>query len=163
MQFADNDEVQCFVAALAPLLAQAMHLRSQDIGDVVYYRRAKTLRAKIQRVINAGSCHSVIKAIQTIFKESKHRLYHWVSDRAVPADNNKAERELRPTVIARKVSFGSQSKQGALTRSILMTIIHTAKKRLPNNNIQDWLKKSLDAIAANPAIDVYSLLPPLQC
>lgn len=158
-QFADNQEVQCFVATFAPLLAQAMHLRSQDISDTVYYRRAKALRAKIKRVINTGSFHFGIKAIQTIFKENKHRLYHWVSDRAVPADNNRAERELRPTVIARKVSFGSQSTQGALTRSVLMTIIHTAKKRLPANSTQEWFKKLLDAIVANPDVDVYSLLP----
>ncbi len=160
VQFADNDEVQCFVATFAPLLAQAMHLRSQDISDTVYYRRAKVLRAKIRRVINSGSQHAGIKAIQAIFKENKHRLYHWVSDRAVPADNNRAERELRPTVIARKVSFGSQSKQGALSRSILMTIIHTAKKRLPADALQEWLKESLDAIAVNSGIDAYSLLPP---
>ena len=159
-QFSNNDEVQCFVATFAPLLAQAMHLRSQDISDIVYYRKAKVLRAKIRRVINAESQHAGIKAIQTIFKENKHRLYHWVSDRAVPADNNRAERELRPTVIARKVSFGSQSKQGALSRSVLMTIIHTAKKRLPDHNVQEWLKESLDAIAVNPGVDVYSLLPP---
>lgn len=159
VQFADNDEVQCFVATLAPLLAQAMHLRSQDISDTVYYRKAKVLRSKIQHAINAGSQHAGIKAIQTIFKENKHRLYHWVSDRAVPADNNRAERELRPTVIARKVSFGSQSKQGALSRSVLMTIIHTAKKRLPDDALQEWLKKSLDAIAVNPSVNVYSLLP----
>lgn len=159
-QFANNDEVQCFVATFAPLLAQAMHLRSQDISDTVYYSRAKVLRIKIRRVINSGSQHAGIKAIQTIFKENEHRLYHWVSDRAVPADNNRAERELRPTVIARKVSFGSQSKQGALNRSILMTIIHTAKKRLPADALQEWLKESLDAIAANHSIDAYSLLPP---
>lgn len=159
-QFSDNEEVQCFVAALAPLLAEAMHLRGMDISDKVYYRRAKVLRAKIRRVINAGSCHAGIKAIQIIFKENKHRLYHWVDDRAIPADNNMAERELRPTVIARKVSFGSQSKQGALTRSILMTVIHTAKKRLPANGAQEWLKKSLDAIAENYGVDAYSLLPP---
>jgi len=54
-QFAGNDEVQCFVATFAPLLAQAMHLRSQDISDTAYYRKAKVLRAKIRRVINAGS------------------------------------------------------------------------------------------------------------
>lgn len=159
-QFADNQEVQCFVATLAPLLAQAMHLRSQDISDTLYYRRAKVLGVKIRRVINAGSQHAGIKAIQVIFKENKHRLYHWVKDRTVPPDNNRAERELRPTVIARKVSFGSQSNQGALTRSILMTIIHTAKKRLPADALQEWLKKSLDAMVANPDIDVYSLLPP---
>jgi transposase len=161
-QFADSDEVQCFVAALAPLLAQAMHLRGRDIKNADYYRRANVLQTKIRRVINAGSQHAGIKAIQTIFRENKHRLYHWVSNRAVPADNNRAERELRPTVIARKVSFGSQSKQGALSRSILMTIIHTAKKRLPSDTLQHWLKESLDAIAMNPDIDAYSLLPPIQ-
>lgn len=159
-QFANNGEVQCFVATFAPLLAQAMHLRSQNISDTAYYSRAKVLRTKIQRAINAGSQHAGIKTIQIIFKENKHRLYHWVKDRAVPADNNRAERELRPTVIARKVSFGSQSKQGAFTRSVLMTIIHTAKKRLPEDALQEWLKKSLDAIAENPGVDVYSLLPP---
>lgn len=161
-QFADNAEVQCFVAAFAPLLTEAMHLRNMDISDAVYYRRAKRLKTQIRRVINSGSSHSGIKAIQTIFKENKHRLYHWVNDRAVPPDNNRAERELRPTVIARKVSFGSQSIQGALTRSILMTIIHTARKRLPANKLQEWLKKSLDTIVANPGIDLYSLLPPPQ-
>lgn len=36
-QFADNQEVQYFVATLAPLLAQAMHLRGQDISDTLYY------------------------------------------------------------------------------------------------------------------------------
>ncbi len=159
-QFADNEEVQCFVAALAPLLAQAMYLHSQDISDTTYYRKAKALKVKILRVINAGSQHAGIKAIQVLFKENDHRLYHWVNDRRVPADNNRAERELRPTVIARKVSFGSQSKQGALTRSVLMTIIHTAKKRLPANSAQEWIKESLDAIAANPGVDVYSLMPP---
>jgi transposase len=159
-QFADNQEVQCFVACLAPLLAQAMHLRGQNISNEVYYRRAKALRNQIQRVINSASQHAGIKAIQTIFKENKHRLYHWVKTRAVPADNNRAERELRPTVIARKVSFGSQSKQGALSRSVLMTIVHTVKKRLPADAFQEWIKKSLDVIAVNPDIDAYSLLPP---
>jgi len=158
-QFADDPEVRCFTAVLAPLLAEAMRLRGQDIPDTLYYRGAKALQTKILRVINSDSRHPEIKTIQIIFQKNKHRLYHWVLDRAVPAENNRAERELRPTVIARKVSFGSRTKQGALTRSILMTIIHTAKKRLPANDTQEWLKKTLDAVSVNPNIDAYSLLP----
>ena len=45
----------------------------------------------------------------TVFREKAHRLYHWADDPAVPAENNLAERDLRPLVIARKISFGSQS------------------------------------------------------
>jgi len=35
-------------------------------------------------------------------------MFHWVEDPRVPAENNLAERQLRLTVIARKVSFGPQ-------------------------------------------------------
>ena len=77
----------------------------------------------------------------------------------MPAENNRAERELRPTVIARKVSFGSQSPQGAMNRSVLMSILHTAQKRLKNQSLEKWFKQSLDKIAADPDISPYSLLP----
>ena len=112
------------------------------------------------KIIDFPSRHLGIKEIQIIFKENKGRLYHWVKDRDVPADNNRAERELRPTVIARKVSFGSQSEKGAQTRSILMTILHTAQKRLKDQTLEDWFKNALDQLAFNPALDPYSLLPP---
>ena len=56
-------------------------------------------------------------------------LDHWAENRDVPAENNLAERDLRPTVIAIKVSFGSQSDAGAHTRSVLMTVAHTLRKR----------------------------------
>jgi hypothetical protein len=60
-----------------------------------------------------------IKRWQDFFVEKQERLYNWVSDRRVACENNRAERELRPTVIARKVSFGSQAEEGAKTRARL--------------------------------------------
>ena len=47
----------------------------------------------------------------------------------VPADNNHAEREIRPAVLMRKASYGNQSERGADTRAILMTIYRTLKRR----------------------------------
>jgi transposase len=47
----------------------------------------------------------------------------------VPATNNAAEREIRPAVVMRKVSYGSASEQGAVTRAVLMSIYRTLKKR----------------------------------
>jgi transposase len=73
--------------------------------------------------------HLGIHRIQEIFRAHADRLYHWADDRRVPAENNLAERDLRPTVIARKVSFGSQSDAGAHTRGILMSVLHTLKTR----------------------------------
>jgi len=159
-EFKEEAEVQCFVDKFAPLLAEAMSLRTLPISDEAYYKKARKIKSKILKIINSPSRHPGIKEIQIIFKEKKKRLYHWVKDRRVPADNNRAERDLRPTVIARKVSFGSQSQKGAATRSVLMSILQTAKKRLGNQTVAEWFKEALDKIASNPDIDPFSLLPP---
>jgi len=158
-EFMEDKEVQNFVDSFAPLLSEAMHLRGMKITDKQYYKRARKIKNKILELINAPARHFGIKEIQLIFKENEKRLYHWVSDRKIPAENNRAERELRPTVIARKISFGSQSEKGASTRSILMTILHTAEKRLNGQSLKKWFKQLLDQIALNPNIDPYSLLP----
>lgn len=159
-QFNDDTEVRCFVATFVPVLSEAMHLRTQAISDKEYYEKASSIKQRMLEIVDSPAHHLGIKGIQTIFKENKDRLYHWVIDRKVPADNNMAERELRPTVIARKVSFGSQSKKGAETRSILMTILQTAQKRLRDQTLSDWFKNALDSIVSNPDIDPHSLLPP---
>lgn len=157
--FPDEKEVEGFVSCLVPLFAKAMHLRTQPISDKKYYSQANSLKRKIQKFARSPAKHPAIQNFQDILKGNKHRLYHWVVSRQVPADNNRAERELRPTVIARKVSFGSQSREGALTRSILMTILHTAAKRLKNQTLEEWFLATLEEFAKNPNVDPISLLP----
>lgn len=158
-EFPDEKEVQCFVSSLAPPIAEAMHLRSSPISDKVYYIKAKNIEKSIRKTIRSPASHPGIQKYQDIFRENQHRLYHWVRDRNIPADNNRAERELRPTVIARKVSFGSQSEEGAATRSILMSIIHTAAKRLKDKSLEEWFAWTLEQFSKNPEIDPISLLP----
>jgi hypothetical protein len=161
-EFDESDEVKKFVDTLAPLLSDAMRLRNRSISNKMYYKEAEKLKRKILKVIRSSSTHSGIKDVQNVFYKNRKRLYHWVKDRKIPPENNYAERELRPTVIARKVSFGSQSIQGAKTRSILMTILHTAKKRLQNQTIENWFKEALSKIIQNPTINLYTLLPPVN-
>jgi transposase len=50
-------------------------------------------------------------------------LFVFVTDPAVPATNNLAERSLRPAVIARKVSGGTRSPKGTDTRMGLMSLL----------------------------------------
>lgn len=158
-EFPEQKEVQIFVSTLAPLLAEAMHLRGSPAPDNKYYKRAKKLKAEIQKIIRDPSEHSGVQNYQDIFRDNGHRLYHWARDRNIPADNNRAERELRPTVIARKVSFGSQSEEGASTRSILMSIIHTASKRLKDKTLEEWFVWTLEEFSKNSEVDPISLLP----
>ncbi len=157
-EFPDHAEVRVFTATLIPLLASAMHLRSQPITDEDYYRHAAALQHRIVSVSEQPAQHLGIRRIQDIFRDHADRLYHWAHNRNVPADNNRSERELRPTVIARKVSFGSQSEAGAKTREIMMSLLHTLKKR--QQHAEDYFKSVLDRLASDIKQDAVSLLLP---
>jgi hypothetical protein len=74
-------------------------------------------------------------------------------DRRVPTDNNRAERDLCPPVIARKVNFGSSSDAGAETRSILMSVLHTLNKGRGTQSLESVFKGILDKIAKNADVD----------
>lgn len=157
--FPDHPEIKAFASTLIPLLSQAMHLRTQPSTDEQYYRQAKEIQQKIMEVNKRPAQHLAIRAMQDLFNANEHRLYHWVQDRRVPPDNNLAERDLRPTVIARKVSFGSSSDTGAKTRSILMSVLHTLNKRRADQPLELIFKNLLDEIAKNPKTPITSLFP----
>lgn len=157
-EFAESDEVKAFVSVMAPLLTAAMNLRRQPISDNEYNTKAADIKAQIIAAVESPAIHLGIRHIQNIFHENTHRMYHWADDRRVPAENNLAERDLRPTVIARKVSFGSLSDAGAHTRSVLMSILHSLKKQ--NFDVVKHLKNILDQLSKDITLDPFTLLFP---
>ena len=157
-EFPDSTEVRAFTSTVAPLIALAIGLRAQSISDKVFRERAADTAAELNKAMSAPASHLAIRRIQEIFTDNEARLYHWARDRNIPADNNLAERDLRPTVIARKTSFGSQSDAGAKTRGVLMTVLHTLKKQGDNPGVR--LKTALDALALDSSKDPFKLLFP---
>jgi transposase len=155
-EFPDNDEVARFVASFAPLLAKAMKLRAQPLPAESFRQQALELKLEIKMLVHSSAQHPGIQKIQNLFREQAARLYHWAKAPTIPADNNLAERELRPLVIARKISFGSQSEQGARTRETLMSVLHTLRKR--TKDVFDTFKRALDALAQDETCDPYKRL-----
>jgi transposase len=155
-EFPEVSEVSQFVATFAPLLATAMKLRTQGLTAARFGQQALELKVEIKALVHSPAQHPGIQKIQNIFRKKAARLYHWAKKPTIPADNNRAERELRPLVIARKISFGSQSEQGALTREILMSVLHTLRKR--TNDVFGTFKHALDALAEDEKRDPYKVL-----
>ena len=78
----------------------------------------------------------------------------------VPMDNNIAESALRGPALARKISFGSDSEEGARTSAILYTVLGTLAKN--GIDILSWLKGWLTACAEDgrsPPEDLSPWLP----
>jgi hypothetical protein len=155
-EFSDNPEVIAFTGAFIPLLSQAMKLRHETPDRIAYRRRARRLKEKIIALCARSARHVGVQQIQSIFRENAHRLYHWADSPEIPADNNFAERDLRGLVIARKISFGSQSERGRQTREILMSVLHTLKKR--GRDPTRTIKEALDNLAATPHANPYELI-----
>jgi hypothetical protein len=155
-EFPDQPEVQRFVRELAPLLARAMHLPGMGLNRAQFLELARQTRRDIKLVIQAPARHPGIQKIQNLFREKAQRLYHWAKSPNIPADNNRSERELRPLVIARKISFGSQSEAGARTREVLMSLLHTLRKR--TENITAAFQQALNRLAEDEARDPYAVL-----
>ena len=144
-EFPEHIEIQNFVSAFAPLLARAMQLRSLKLTPEQFRAQADQTQQEIETLVQAPAQHPGIQKIQNIFREQKQRLFHWVKNPKIPADNNRAERELRPLVIARKISFGSQSQAGARTRETLMTVLHTLRKR--HVNVTEAFEQALNRLS----------------
>ena len=160
-QFPQEAEISAFVATLAPRLGAAMRLRHEVTHRPAYRRRARQLQRQILKAINRTARHPAIQSYQDIFRHHPDNLFHWVENPQVPPDNNYAERGLRPTVIARKLSFGSQSERGARTRQILMSITGTIALRTddPWRVFRDALNRLAAAPTPGPA-DLTRLLFP---
>jgi transposase len=152
----DDPEVTQFVETALPQLAAAMSLRQLKLSKSQFRRQAAALRQNIETTMSASASHPGIQHIQDLFREKRQRMYRWTLDPNIPAENNRAERELRPLVIARKVSFGSQSDAGAATRETLMSVLATLQKRTPDPLVA--LTAALDALVVNPKADIYRLL-----
>lgn len=151
-----DPEVSRFVETALPQLAAAMSLRTLNLSRRQFRRQAAALRRDIETTMQASASHPGIQHIQDLFREKSQRMFRWTLDPRIPAENNRAERELRQLVIARKVSFGSQSDAGAATRGTLMSVLLTLQKR--SSDPLAALTATLDALVDNPKADVYKRL-----
>jgi transposase len=82
-------------------------------------------------------CHTLCKRLL----RHQDELFRFVLQSGLSADNNLAERSVRPVVVMRKVSGGSQSARGSATRMRLATLFGT------------WRAKGL-----NPFFECFTLL-----
>lgn len=82
----------------------------------------------------SGSCLDIL--------EHKTALFTFAFERGVDPTNNHAERALRPFVLWRKVSYGSQSQRGCLFAQRVMTVIHSL--RLQRRSILGFLLAACD-------------------
>jgi len=90
-------------------------------------RRALERTAK-QRIVPLRT-DPLEEAVANRFRKQLDHLFTFLDHRAVDATNNLAERQLRPAVIARKLSCGNRTPDGARSWEILASLAATSTQR----------------------------------
>jgi len=89
--------------------------------EMVQQARELGLRYANAKEHKGHPCHTLAKRLLLYIDE----LFQFVLTPGLSADNNLAERSVRPVVVMRKVSGGSQSGKGSTTRMTLTSLFST--------------------------------------
>jgi transposase len=103
------------------------------------------VRREVERLLEAGSRSGIPKTAGTCQDILKRReaLWTFVQVAGVEPTNNAAERAIRPGVLWRKGSCGTQSAAGSRFVESMMTVVTTLKQQ--QRNVWEYLTTACDA------------------
>jgi transposase len=110
-------------------------IRMAEVRDQGERLRAKArLEARIDALISSYSsskeknCARLLKRL----RRERGMLFTFLEEDGIEWNNNAAERALRSSVVIRKITYGSQSDEGAHAHAVLMSIKETCGLRKEN-------------------------------
>lgn len=82
---------------------------------------------RLDRLLGVHAAHPAGRILQAQVKAWRTKFFVFLADRRVPATNNISEREIRPSVVFRKVTGGFRSKWGATVHAGYRSVVSTAR------------------------------------
>jgi transposase len=136
------------------------HWRRYKAGEIRWetFRKYMTpVRKEIDHLLLRGKFSGNKRLVGMCHELYNNRQWLWtfVDVKGIEPTNNTAERALRPAVIYRKLSFGTQSESGSRFIERMLTVTETC--RLQNRSAYEYLIEAVTAYFSNQAPP--SLLP----
>ncbi len=125
--YPDNEGVRLWVESVIALYRRAKKIARRGFAEDVRVRLRGELESRILSVAQPylkdkdAPQNTLAKRIDRHLGE----LFTFVQYYGCPSGNNAAERAIRPSVIARKISGGTRSANGSKTRTALMSVFGT--------------------------------------
>jgi transposase len=148
-EFARGDLFRRLKRLIKEMLVLKKH--KGKLAGKLYQQRGRRLEQRLKALAEGNHADEHSRRIANRLKKHEGELTLFLWDDAVRADNNAAERALRPAVILRKITGGSRSERGAKATAILMSIARTIRQHdLP---LLETFKDMLMASWANKPFD----------
>jgi transposase len=120
-------------------------VRDGTLAQTTFARYMWPIRREVERLLAAGQTCGVPKTegmCREILKV-RQALWTFVRHEGVEPTNNAAERAIRPGVLWRKGSFGTQSADGSRFVEVMMTVVATLKQQ--HRDVLDYLTAACKA------------------
>ncbi len=127
------------------LIKQMLRLKGQweKLSDEQYIPRIGRLEARLETLATADYEEPNAKRIAKRLRKYQKELTAFLWEKDLDGTNNAAERAIRPAVVARKISGGSRSKNGAEAWATLASLLRTAQQQ--GKNLLETIKSMLMA------------------
>jgi len=134
-----------FSRRLKELLQQALALSAayEEMDGEDYWKQADELHEELtfhlrQRILRDPDNQRLLTGIGE--QHAEGRVLRFLGEEGVAATNNQAERDLRPAVIARKVSQCSKNQRGARVFEAFTSVLQTLRKTNPPGLVASVVK-----------------------
>lgn len=87
-----------------------------------------TLQGRAHALLDPPRASVIEEKVRLRFWKQRDHLFTFLENPDVPATNNLAERQLRPAVIARKISCGNKTEKGAAAWVVLASLAATCRQ-----------------------------------
>jgi len=119
-----------FSKKLKRLLRDTLRLKKRDdVSEQQYASRRERFDVRLDEILQQQWEDADAQRIVKRLTKYREDLFTFLDHDDVPADNNHAEREIRPAVIIRKNSLCNRSQDGADMQAVLMSVYRTLKLR----------------------------------
>ena len=109
--------------------AQSFKKAMPDLSQNERVQMRQSLENKADRLLASRRVDPSEASVANRLRKQRDHLFTFLDFDDVDATNNQAERQLRPAVIARKVSCGNRTERGAKTWEILASLAATSTQR----------------------------------
>ncbi len=136
-----------FSRRVAALLRRAMALKRRrgSIGDHGHAVLRGRVHAELDRLLAGTYTDPDNARLAKLLRKHRQSLLRFLDHDEVDATNNLAEREVRPAVIARKLSAGNRTEAGAETHAVLASVFRTYRRQG-----RDILKSVVELLRRGP-------------
>jgi hypothetical protein len=120
-----------FLCEVAAMLRAAVALQQQkaELSLETFTDLRQALEHKAVQLLESPRSEPNEEAVRKRLQKQRDHLFTFLDHDGVDATNNLAERQLRPAVIARKISCGNKTPKGARTWQILASLAATCAQR----------------------------------